>query len=105
MLFGDRSALRKILTEEGAVILSAGQVDMLRSDLKSGDTNRLVKWSSYFDQPFLTYSHNDGTGMGLKETFQVYNIKEKPARSNLFNSMVFQLKTEQEKKLYRSYNS
>lgn len=90
------TALSEMLSKKGTIILSPDLTQMLLSDLKTGDKDRMEQWHSYLYQLGGYDTNAIVASTGLNETFALYKSKEKPGRSNYFNRLVWDLKMKQE---------
>ncbi len=92
------------LSTKGTIILSPSVTERLLADLKSGDKARIEQWECYlYISAGLDTNLTSQSGT-LMETWNLYQSKERPGRSNYFDALVWQLEEKQQAKpLTRSH--
>jgi hypothetical protein len=87
-----KNRLLEVLSEERTVVLLPSVTDALLADLKSGDADRMKPWCSYFEMLASSASRLATQSPTVQDAYANYIGKERPGRSNYFNSLVFALR-------------
>jgi hypothetical protein len=94
-LYRNHSALDRLYSQKGTVVLTPSLTEDLISALETQDPTVLQSWRAFLKQSVALESASVWT-VGVQEAFDLYRLNESPRRSNYFARLVFELNLKQQ---------